>query len=887
MADLNIKSFQREDTPVYNKKAVQKGYETPDEFVADNIAATGQLYDQAGKFLNTTAKIVGHIEKERQNSLVNKLKRDINTDTINADRILADQLPDIEPSKLNTNDIINGFKKDGYSMPSGESVNLNKVEKREGFESLSRENQDLVKNYDHDARSAIEGNIVKETRRLSKSYTLTDLSRQSAEIQNQIKVLTSDPSNRIIKDHPPQYLLDALQTPIAPNGRSTKEFQQHFMNEIRNGNPNVPGAPPGGAKPEDIDQRLELKPEVQKQINQLLNEQSDAVFSAVDTTSIGMEEAESQINSLMQGVLSDVAFFDYYENRELMVKKANTGQYKYTREFDGLGGKNSITYILDPKHTEPMLKAYYNSLLRPPDIDAVAFAKKKASIRNRIQNDKYFNRDKELPSWIRSFGNKGGAELLSFAYDQLKNKDDNDQLRDKSDITESIKAKLVDDPTQAQELIERIPILDDNGKQIVDKKGNPQWKLNKYGEYDFKVKNIKDLVNTGLIDDKEELEFQMSYSDEDLGLGMGAEGGLVRKAVMTPANKRKGLSKITEKDILGLAIPEFKRGKQIVKELYMESDRKYLTTDKGAIEYIHMYGFGEENAPTSLNLEALKSTWETPEVRSAWSNNYEEFRLFTQEVVNKAVTQVEKSKGKIPSYYTNESEMDVKVMEAIKKMQNNFVNYFINITERKSTVEGEELDKKPYNLGLDHNYVQELHDNQMEKTGRGLTSKQWGAFNLWKESNKTLLQLANNYRFFTKPELDAEVRKLDSDNVESGQHPAYYINKPFADIIKKQILERAEMLSSQEGATSLFRNEIEKPNSYWKKEYPGLRDNEILRELQERYQLPKHWDLASSNYFRYTLSNKFDSVTDRLKDDEKRKIDETYIVPRPPQINPN
>ena len=73
MAELNLRSFQGTDSPILSNKAVQKEYDTPDD-VSEEFDAKNELFNATGKLIGTAAKIAGHIEKDRQNSVVEYIK---------------------------------------------------------------------------------------------------------------------------------------------------------------------------------------------------------------------------------------------------------------------------------------------------------------------------------------------------------------------------------------------------------------------------------------------------------------------------------------------------------------------------------------------------------------------------------------------------------------------------------------------------------------------------------------------------------------------------------------------------------------------------------------------------------------------------------------------
>ena len=104
MAELSTKSFQREDTPVYNQKAAVKEFPTIDQTVGSDHFAEAKLFQQGMKFTENVGKIVNAIDLNRQDAILEKMDDAIISKSIENEQLIGD-LNKYESSQLDPNKI--------------------------------------------------------------------------------------------------------------------------------------------------------------------------------------------------------------------------------------------------------------------------------------------------------------------------------------------------------------------------------------------------------------------------------------------------------------------------------------------------------------------------------------------------------------------------------------------------------------------------------------------------------------------------------------------------------------------------------------------------------------------------------------------------------------
>ena len=132
------------------------------------------------------------------------------------------------------------------------------------------------------------------------------------------------------------------------------------------GNPNIPGAPEGGAKIEDLGVKSGLKPEIKKSIDQALERHSQALFEGMESNAIEMNDVHKHLNDVMQKTLLNTFHGEFHTFPQQAINKARNGEYTYTRSYGEAPELGEIKYVLDPAHLRPYIKRWDD---RPPKSD--------------------------------------------------------------------------------------------------------------------------------------------------------------------------------------------------------------------------------------------------------------------------------------------------------------------------------------------------------------------------------------------------------------------------------------------------------------------------------------------------------------------------------------
>ena len=795
MAELNLRSFQGTDSPILSNKAVQKEYDTPDD-VSEEFDAKNELFNATGKLIGTAAKIAGHIEKDRQNSVVEYIKEQMNKQTLNNDTLLNTELQNIPPSEISIEKSLTEFNKEGIKMPNGEMISLRKVSEYEGFESLSKANQTMLKAYESQARESNQRSIFDATKDISYKYTHQQLLKYTGDITNQVGQILGDPKNTEITEIPPAYILENMSLPLDPNIRNGTDYLNHMTDLVRKGNPHVPGAGIGGSKPEDIKKNLGLTRDAKKQLRTLLDKHSDKVFQTVETTPMTMVEAEHIINGIMEDVLYDMASQEFQTNPELAINKVNNNEYTITREFDGEGGLNTVKYVLSPGKTRELRTKYYNSLSTKPKFDPIKIKDDMDRIKNMITNDHPFDPKSYRTYLLNKYPNhpKKVVELEVYAENLMESKKKGEIDTDYADIKSELRHKISQNVNLVEDVLEKV--TDKNGVE----------KLNSIGEPIYRVKDKNKMH--GLIEDKKINEFVMQYEDTPY------QGrGLVQETKIIPANERSGLNKLTDNDILGIVGPHIEsttKGRRKIWENLVQSN---FTTVKDTRKWL--LEFTNESNPNELDRDAFTNEWYgNKAMRDAYNNDPTQAMAFFQAQVNYAKSSLEKE-SKVPLRLVPGDANNEAFISALRKNQDLVHNQYQNYLLGK---EGNE----EYDFGLDIDHVATL-EKKMKEHGYELSEAQRNFAELARSNNKELMARARGYKTWNVNQLSTEVGIMNNTKMTS-KTPGFWINANLNTVINKQITERLASLQKDKIGETIF-NEISSGDNHWVAQFPHLKNN--------------------------------------------------------------
>ena len=273
---------------------------------------------------------------------------------------ISGTMKDMDATDLNAEKFMSDYNEGKLVMPDGTKFGIKPIEEYDSYEGLSPKFKSKITKYYNSSKQLTEGNLMKQFSALSKSHNKMRLNKLSLNVSQEVLNIVGEDKNWT-KEAP---MADYLKTFLADAGSEFDEgmhrerYKKYIFNKIREGYKDIPNSGPMGSKPEDIGRKTGLTDDAKKRIDIALERLSDRVFDAVENSAIDFTEANTIINANMQQILLQEFTNHANQNEAAAIDKARTTGYRYTREYDGQGGLQTVEYILEPATLNKYITAY-------------------------------------------------------------------------------------------------------------------------------------------------------------------------------------------------------------------------------------------------------------------------------------------------------------------------------------------------------------------------------------------------------------------------------------------------------------------------------------------------------------------------------------------------
>ena len=810
MAELSTKSFQREDTPVYNQKAAVKEFPTIDQTVGSDHFAEAKLFQQGMKFTENVGKIVNAIDLNRQDAILEKMDDAIISKSIENEQLIGD-LNKYESSQLDPNKILNDYNSNGIKVDGG-TIKLPSIEQMDGYESLNTANQRKIREVWQEANRLTTKNIFKEITALSRSHKVKSLEKSGLKVANTVSMLMIDKNNwNQTKGVAPYIMQLSEHAGLTPG---MKEYREYWTDQALRGNKDIPGAPKGGFKMEHLGVSGGMKVEAKKQVDKILDEYQKELFSALEKTNIEFSDVDKMFHKTMQTILYDQFLGEYNAFSEQAIRRASSEGYTYKRNFDNKYMKGEIEYVLDPALTKKHILDFNAKAEKAKDLSYVN--RLKESLSKDLANPD-FRPDPLKYSTKQQWHNN--PQLTPGDVGELQNMIFKSNLsRDKAD-DEIGKALMLDELEQ---------IVTNNNKDLdlisyVDKKTGV-----------LIPKEINDILK--IMPDREETHSEWIWK------GKTGKGELIDRVTTVNATERNGAKTISKSDISNLLVKMNKNGQAELEATYTQVYKSNQKTPLGRKEiFLDFAEFNVAGKPTrKLSESKLSDLYNSNKaiskmIRKTYPSEIK-FRGFAEELLRTTfdIEETELKKTRLDAKYIQDSEENLRALSnAIKQDHGYELQRWLNIANGIETLDG-----KPTSEENKHRVtpkggtnVDKLLTTMKEKHG---TDVEWGneAKGMLSSYEKSMMELYNisaGYKLLNMNDLGERIGDL-----QSGSNTRYYLTNKLSTHVKQNLELRLHILKDKPDIARVMIEKELMTGSSWH-EYLGIGRNaaplDILKKV--------------------------------------------------------
>jgi hypothetical protein len=799
MAELQTQGLQLEDKPVYNVKAAQKEYRQADEFAGDKHFAEAEVWKAGVGFTSFMAGVVGEIEGDRQEAIGDEIIQKIEEENLLNTARIDNELPKIDSTDLSPTTMMESFAADGLKTGDG-MIKMQGLEEYKGYEFLGKKQKSRILKHWQQSEILTKQNLIKQIAKLSREHKLERLTKLGADTINTVLPLLNDQKNWNDTKPAALYVKELANSPekIGPGGIKWREY---WIDQLMQGNPNIPGAPEGGAKIEDLGVKSGLKPEIKRSIDQALERHSQALFEGMESNAIEMSDVHKHLNDVMQKTLLNTFHGEFHAFPQQAINKARNGEYTYTRSYGEAPELGEIKYVLDPAHLRPYIKRWDD---RPPKSDNLYvqrlmydYEKKivesggtidpEKELKKLLQNEKLNNRDVGLIYKLL-----GGLNVQ-----QIKT----GQLADATQIVNSWSNAIQKDPKFLDKLM-----VEKNGKMV--------------------PREIKDILQ--YIPD--EIVTEKTWSETE-----GEDGKWVTTSRTTKGHLRKGGLKISKADIQGLISTHIKLTQKWNKNTYEQNEKAQTLTPLGRDIIFDEYGMGEgpTDVPDEGKLREMYNNGPDKDMIQLAYPFFGDFLASSQEFLSAALQnwnrEQEKLKKTVPRrLLKGDPKNDLALENAIKADHKDNMARFLNMSIGQEEPGGEG-GPGPIGAGVPRGYggrrdmlLQSMRDAAGDQT-LSWTIPQQKMIDQYDNAFNRLIGTASQFRLWTVRELAGESHALKTNKDKL----VYYMNKPFAAHVQARLQLRLTELLHDGTRRGLIEKEI-REERFWQEKFGIEDENELL-----------------------------------------------------------
>lgn len=792
MADLQTKSFQRESTPIYNKKAVQRDYSEPDTSIGQNFKNQQLLFDAASGFTQAVAGIVGKIDVERQKGIADDIIHKIELENLNNTVLIDNELPKKESSSLDPKEMMTNFAAEGINTDKG-MIQMAGYESYEGYEFLDKNQKDRIKSAHRQSQILTQENIVKQIASLSRDHKNRRLDRKGVQVKNQLIGKLSNGKNYNKKTELAPYLKNFSDTPGPGDGPRGAGWRNYWIDQVIKGNKNVPGAPKGGSSIKDLPSQAGLKPEAKRVVDQILEEYTWELAEALENDHILETDVEDKLNTVMEFTLMEMFKGEYDAFPEQAIRRAKNGEYSYTRRFDQAGLElGTIKYQLDPAKLQPYLERH--NRLPQPKTDPFAYELEYMNLQKRLKNKEVihpFTYGKNLQATNPKINAQSIGSLMRVITSHNIKEGNEDQRQDKNLIIKQFETKLAADPEFIYE--------------FATPKGDGTYEIN----MDSVLKNIPGIET----------------SKEVFSYDMYGKGKRSTEAVVTKGSDRIGSHLITKSEMQSFVLEHVHLSRKHQQEGYVESKLLTMKTQAGRDDIFSEFALYEGGEPTNnLDIDRIESRWnEDPYLKRA----YPTLQLFLtdatkilRQTFNAETASVKPAKR----HLTLDTPANLNALEkAIIEDSNSRYDEITDVAFGQG-------DRVRSNYSAVDELLQRMKDNAGDQTLKWEEgSKAAKMIAKAKNSHGKLYAIHTEHPQWTLKELQGTSVSLLPDNNPEGT--VYSLNKKYANHIRGILEDRISTLTLPVSAARLIRKEI-KTSTVWHQKlgYPPDVDHKVLED---------------------------------------------------------
>jgi len=802
MAELQTQGLQLEDKPVYNVKAAQKEYRQADEFAGDKHFAEAEVWKAGVGFTSFMAGVVGEIEGDRQEAIGDQIIQKIEEENLLNTARIDNELPKIDSTDLSPTTMMESFASDGLKTGDG-MIKMQGLEEYKGYEFLGKKQKSRILKHWQQSEILTKQNLIKQIAKLSREHKLERLTKLGADTINTVLPLLNDQKNWNDTKPAALYVKELANSP-EKHGPGGIKWREYWIDQLMQGNPNIPGAPEGGAKIEDLGVKSGLKPEIKRSIDQALERHSQALFEGMESNAIEMNDVHKHLNDVMQKTLLNTFHGEFHAFPQQAINKARNGEYTYTRSYGEAPELGEIKYVLDPAHLRPYIKRWDD---RPPKSDNLYvqrlmydYEKKivesggsidpEKELRKLLEDPKLNNRDVGLIYKLL-----GGLNLQ-----QIKE----GQVADAAQIVNSWSNAIQKDPLFLDKLM-----VEKNGEMV--------------------PREIKDILQH--IPD--EIVTEKTWSETE-----GEDGKWVTTSRTTKGHLRKGGLKISKHDIQGLISTHIKFTQKWNKNTYEASEDAQTGTPLGRNILFDEYGKGDgpTDVPDEGKLREMYNNGQDKDMIQLAYPFFGDFLAASQGFLHKALqnhfAQERRDKKIIPRSMTKgDPENDLKLENAIKADHRDNMARFLNMSVGQEEPGGEG-GPGPIGAGVPRGYgghrdmlLQKMRDAAGDQT-LNWSKAQQERIDQYDNAFNRLIGTASQFRLWTVRELAGESHALKTNK----EKLVYYMNKPFAAHVQARLELRLTELLHDGTRRGLIEKEI-REERFWQEKFGIEDENELLKAI--------------------------------------------------------
>ena len=765
MADLQTKSFQRENTPIYNKTAVQHEYQEPDMTVGQSYKNEQVIWEAASGFTKEIATIVGNIDKERQKGIADDIIDKIQTDNLTNTVLIDNELPKLESSALDATEMMNKFASEGIETEGG-TIKMDSLESYEGYEFLSQSEKNRIKKQYNQSEILTKQNVVQQISALSREHTNRRLDRFGINTKNLILGKLIDGRNYKKKGELAPYLQKLTDTEGPGDGPEGMNMRHFWVGQILKGNKNVPGAPAGGSSIKDLGSPSGLKDDIKTEVDKALDLHTEKVVDALNNDHIKYTDVQDKINEVMEFTLLEMFQGEYSAFPEQAIKRANEGGYSYTRDFDIKGiPKSTIKYQLDPGKLKPYIDRHNRETKDKQD--HIEYAKSFNSLKERLQRGEKIN-----PNTFAKNAQKT-TTLTSASIGALM------RVIGESNLVTANKAENDDKDLILKEFKQKIMLRPETIYDFATEQKDGTFKIN----MDAVLNIVEDHTAT-----------KTEFAHDTKG-----KGKKTKTVTVTKAKDRRGRHLITESIMQSFVLEHIDDTRKQMVSNYENVRVNQITSQAGRDNNYAEYALYEDGNPTAnVDRSRIKNRWDKDPYLKRMFPSFKTYENSVSEILRKTYAADDKDKKTIPRNVQLGTPENMAALRAALRGQ---ATEFAESLKATALKDQTHFSYNPVDALLQQ-VKDKNKDQNIEWSDHGPAQR---LINATKSSLNNLWQISTQHHGWTLEGLQGEMAAL-SEAENSNSHTS--ITWDYAKKVRDLLGNRVRELTNPYSAAKLIRGEI-------------------------------------------------------------------------------